>query len=348
MNPLPVIPSQLFNKIPIITTKNDTFHSMIEYTSLLMYYQNITPMSRCFLVIYRASQGFYYNWGGQVSLKKKIAWVTDSTAFVPDPIMDTHDIFIVPLEIIFEDGAYEDGIDLTPEQLYHKIVQANSTPKTSQPSVGKFVALYERLQEEYDCAIAVHLSSDLSGTYNASATAAKMVDFPVELVDSKLMSYPITSIILEGIELAEQGKDCQEIALSLREEYKKYENYILVGSLDQFYKGGRVSGLQYFIGNLLQIKPIFQIKDGLFDVYEKVRTEGKAVKRMLEQLDRAKQSYSVKHVQILHGNVLEKALELKETIKSKYSDVEVLIGPISSTIGAHAGMGTLALAWRNE
>jgi DegV family protein with EDD domain len=281
-------------------------------------------------------------------LKKKIAWVTDSTALIPDQIMDEHDIYIVPMEIIFEDGAYEDGIDLTPEQMYQKIVQSKSAPKTSQPSIGKFVALYERLKEEYECAIAVHVSSDLSGTYNASVNAAKLADFPVEAVDSKLMSYPITSMILKGIELAKQGKSYQEIAESLREDYKQFENYILVGSLDQFYKGGRMSGLQYFVGNLLQIKPIFQIKDGLFEVYEKVRTEGKAVKRMLDQLDRAKQNYSVKRVQILHGNVLEKALDLKETIKNKYSDVEVLVGPISSTIGAHAGMGTLALAWKNE
>ncbi len=293
------------------------------------------------------SQGFYDNGGGHVSLKKKIAWVTDSTAYVPDPIMQEHDIFIVPLDIIFEDGAYEDGIELSPEQLFQKIVQADTTPKTSQPSVGKFLALYERLQEEYDCAIAVHLSSDLSGTFNASATAAKMVEFPVEMVDSKLMSYPITSIILQGIAMSDQGKSHQEIAESLRGEYKNYENYILVGSLDQFYKGGRVSSLQYFFGNLLQIKPIFQIKDGLFDIYEKVRTEGKAIKRMLEQLDKAKQQHSVKHVQILHGNVPNKAIELRDTIQSRYSDVEVLIGPISSTIGAHAGMGTLALAWRN-
>ncbi|ATF11999.1 DegV family protein [Brevibacillus sp. HB1.1] len=281
-------------------------------------------------------------------MKKKIAWVTDSTALIPDHIMEEHDIYVVPLEIIFEDGTYEDGIDLAPEQLYQKIVQASYAPKTSQPSLGKFVTLYERLKEEYECAIAVHLSSDLSGTYNTSVMAAKMVDFPVEPVDSKLMSYPITSIILNGIEQAKEGKGYQEIAASLREEYKKFENYILVGSLDQFYKGGRMTGLQYFIGNLLQIKPIFQIKDGLFGVYEKVRTEGKAIKRMLEQLEKAKQTYTVKHVQILHGNVLDKALELKEKIQSKYSDVEVLVGPISSTIGAHAGMGTLALAWRNE
>lgn len=297
---------------------------------------------------YRADSGFYFYGGGHVSLKKKIAWVTDSTAFIPDSIMEEHDIYIVPLEIIFEDGTYEDGIDLTPEQLYQKIVQANYAPKTSQPSVGKFVALYEQLKEEYECAIAVHLSSELSGTYNASVNAAKLVDFPVEHVDSKLMSYPITSIILQGIELAQQGKNYREIAITLREEYKKIENYILVGSLDQFYKGGRMSGLQYYLGNLLQIKPIIRIKDGRFEIYEKVRTEGKAVKRMLEQLERANQNDSVKHLQILHGNVLEKALALKETITNMYPDVKVLIGPISSTIGAHAGKGTLALTWKNE
>lgn len=197
-------------------------------------------------------------------LKKKIAWVTDSTAFIPDPILEEHDIYIVPLEIIFEEETYEDGVDLTPEQLYQKITQADYAPKTSQPSIGKFVTLFEQLKEEYDCAIAVHLSSNLSGTYNASVNAAKMVDFPVEHVDSKLMSYPITAMILKGIELHRQGKDYREIAMTLREEYKMVENYIMVGSLDQFYKGGRMSGMQYFIGNLLQIKPIIQIKDGHF------------------------------------------------------------------------------------
>lgn len=281
-------------------------------------------------------------------MKKKIAWVTDSTAYVPEHCLQQHDIFIVPLDIIFEDGTYADGVDLTADQLYEKITQADHAPKTSQPPIGKFVSLYERLKEEYECAIAVHLSSDLSGTYNASINAARLVQFPVEPVDSKMLSYPITSMILKGIGLAGQGKGCQEIAEVLREEYKKIENYILVGSLDQFYKGGRMSGLQYFFGNLLQIKPIFQLKNGLFEVYEKVRTEGKAIKRMLEQLDLAKQTHTVKQVQILHGNVIEKALALKDSIKSKYSDLDVLIGPISSTIGAHAGMGTLALTWTNE
>jgi DegV family protein with EDD domain len=281
-------------------------------------------------------------------LKQRIAWITDSTAYVPDELRERHDIHIVPLDVIFEDGTYEDGFGLSPEQLYEKIDQAKTVPKTSQPSVGKFLKLYETLLEKYDCAIAVHLSSRLSGTYNASLNAAGMVDFPIEVVDSRIVSYPITTLILKGIELAERGVDFRDIAAVLREEAAKNENYIVIGSLSQLHKGGRLSSAQFFLGNLLQIKPIFCIRDGVVELFEKVRTESKAVKRILEQLEAARGKYRITEVQILHGNVLEKALELKESIKNKYQDIHVLIGPLSSVLGVHGGRGTLALTWTNE
>lgn len=281
-------------------------------------------------------------------MKKRIAWVTDSTAYVPDEIKEQHDVHIVPLDVIFEDGAYEDGLGLTPEMLYEKVQASRSVPKTSQPAIGKFVELYESLKEKYDCAIAVHLSSQLSGTYSTSRTAANMVDFPVEVVDSKITSYPITSIMLKGIKLAEQQMDFRNIASLLRDEYARIENYILVGSLQQLHKGGRLSSAQLLLGNLLQIRPIFRIREGVVELFEKVRTEGKAIKRMLEQLELARSMHRVTSVQILHGNVLEKALELKDTITKKYEDIEVIIGPLSSVLGVHGGQGTIALTWTNE
>lgn len=281
-------------------------------------------------------------------MKKRIAWVTDSTAYVPDEIKEQHDVHIVPLDVIFEDGAYEDGLGLTPEMLYEKVQASRSVPKTSQPAIGKFVELYESLKETYDCAIAVHLSSQLSGTYSTSRTAANMVDFPVEVVDSKITSYPITSIMLKGIKLAEQQMDFRNIASLLRDEYARIENYILVGSLQQLHKGGRLSSAQLLLGNLLQIRPIFRIREGVVELFEKVRTEGKAIKRMLEQLELARSMHRVTSVQILHGNVLEKALELKDTITKKYEDIEVIIGPLSSVLGVHGGQGTIALTWTNE
>lgn len=281
-------------------------------------------------------------------MKKQIAWVTDSTAYIPADLREKHDIYVVPLEIIFTDGTYRDGIDMTPEQMYEKIENTREVPKTSQPSLGKFVELYETLKQKYDCAIAVHVSSKLSGTLNASQSAATMAEFPVEVVDSKTMSYPITHMILQGMEMAKKGTSSVEIAKSLRHVADKAESYILLGSLDQFYRGGRMNGVQFFVGNLLQIKPIIRIRDGIFEVYEKIRTENKAIVRMLDRLDQAMQKQSIKNVQILHGNVLEKAQALKKRIKEKYHDLEVIIGPISSTIGAHAGQGTVALSWINE
>ncbi|RAP24778.1 hypothetical protein C2W64_02785 [Brevibacillus laterosporus] len=281
-------------------------------------------------------------------MKKQIAWVTDSTAYIPADLREKHDIYVVPLEIIFTDGTYRDGIDMTPKQMYEKIENTREVPKTSQPSLGKFVELYETLKQKYDCAIAVHVSSKLSGTLNASQSAATMAEFPVEVVDSKTMSYPITHMILQGMEMAKKGTSPVEIAKSLRHVADKAESYILLGSLDQFYRGGRMNGVQFFVGNLLQIKPIIRIRDGIFEVYEKIRTENKAIVRMLDQLDQAMQKQTIKDVQILHGNVLEKAQALKKRINEKYHDLEVIIGPISSTIGAHAGQGTVALSWINE
>ncbi|MCR8965322.1 DegV family protein [Brevibacillus halotolerans] len=281
-------------------------------------------------------------------MKKQIAWVTDSTAYIPADLREKHDIYVVPLEIIFSDGTYRDGLDMKPEQLYEKIEKTQEVPKTSQPSLGNFVELYETLKQKYDCAIAVHVSSKLSGTLNASQSAAKLAEFPVEVVDSKTMSYPITHMILQGMKMAKTGASPEKIASSLRLIAEKTESYILLGSLDQFYRGGRMNGVQFFMGNLLQIKPILRIRDGIFEVYEKIRTENKAIVRMLAQLDQAMQKQQIKNVQILHGNVMEKAQALKKRIKEKYQDVEVMIGPISSTIGVHAGQGTIALSWINE
>jgi len=281
-------------------------------------------------------------------LKKRIAWVTDSTAYVPDDIKEKHDIYIVPLDIVFEDGVYADGIGLTPEELYEKVHAAKTVPKTSQPAIGKFVELYESLKETYDAAIAVHLSSRLSGTYSTSCAAAGMVDFPVEVVDSKITSYPMTAILLKGMKLAEQHMDVHSIAAILREEYRRIENYIMVGSLQQLHKGGRLSNAQFLLGNLLQIKPILQIREGMVELFEKVRTEGKAIKRILDQLDQARSTHRITSVQILHGNVLDKALELKDRITETYHDLEVIVGPLSSVLGVHGGQGTLALTWINE
>ena len=280
---------------------------------------------------------------------KKIAWITDSTAYTTDELRQHPDVYVIPLSITFGDETFEDGIDLTTDQLYNKIVSSKEIPKTSQPSAGRFAELFERLKENYESAVAVHISSKLSGTINSCLSGAELANFPVEAVDSKSMSYAITTLIKKGMDLAESGLSSREIANFLQKDAAKSENYFLLGSLDQFYKGGRMSGTAYLLGSLLNIKPIIRINNhGEFELFEKVRSEKKAVKRMLELLSDSYHKHSISQVQILHGNVYEKAKELGNEIKALFPKLDIFIGEISSTIASHSGEGTLATLWHNE
>lgn len=281
--------------------------------------------------------------------KKKIAWITDSTVYLTKELSNHPDVYVVPMVIIFGEEELEDGINLTTDELYRRIKENKQLPKTSQPSNGKFAELFEKLKDEYDNAIAVHISGKLSGTLASCQAGSEIADFPVETVDSKSMSYSITTLLNRGLQLASTGMDYKTIATKLRERSEKSERYMLLGNLDQFYKGGRMTGTSYLLGNILQIKPIIKInKQGEFELFEKVRSEKKANKRILEIFGEFYAKYTINEVQIMHGNVFDKAIMFEQELKSKYPELDVVMGEISSTIAVHAGEGTVALIWENE
>ncbi|MDP4163655.1 MAG: DegV family protein [Bacillota bacterium] len=281
--------------------------------------------------------------------KKKIAWITDSTAYMTQDLLNNPDVYVVPLDIIFGNEAFKDGIDLNTEELYSRIRKEKEIPKTSQPSSGMFAELFNKLKLEYDGAIAIHISSKFSGTLSTCKGASEMTDFPVETIDSKSMGYAITSLLNMGIEMAGKEMPRIEIASRLREEVENLENYVLLGSLDQFYKGGRMSGTQFLLGSILQIKPIIRMnRNGEFELFEKIRSEKKAIKRLLELFDENYQQYHISELQILHGNVPEKAKELENTVKKMYPNLHIVIAEISSTIAAHSGEGTFAIQFHKE
>lgn len=282
-------------------------------------------------------------------MKKEIAWITDSTAFITEELKNNPDVYVLPLQINFGKESFEDGVDLNTDQLYERINKLKEVPTTSQPSVGKFVELFEKLKSKYDKAIAVHISSELSGTIASCKAASEIAEFEVGIVDSKSMSYAITTLINKGMEFAKKKMSFENIRARLQDEAQNSENYILLGSLDQFYKGGRMSGTQYLLGSLLQIKPIIQIAtDGKFHVFEKVRSDARAVRRMIELFSESYNTNKINQLQIMHGNIHAKALELKEEVLKLIPNLDIFIGEISSTIGVHAGEGTLAMIWHKE
>ena len=280
-------------------------------------------------------------------MKKPIAWVIDTTGYVTEEMKAHPDVYVVPLNIHFGNEEFIDGVDLTQAQLYERIKSAPEFPKTSQPSAGKFAELYAKLKEEYECAIAVHASAKMSGTIASSTAGADMSDFKVYAVDSLALSYGLTGLMERGWELQKEGLEAEGIAKKLENEVSDFRNYILIGNLTQLYKGGRMSGAQYYIGSLLQVKPIVQINpEGELKPIDKVRSHKKAVKYLVDHALKDHEEYGVEIFQIMHGNTPDEAENLKREVLKVIPEAQILIGDLSSSLAVHAGEGTLAFMWR--
>ncbi|WP_342508307.1 DegV family protein [Sporosarcina sp. FSL K6-2383] len=277
--------------------------------------------------------------------KKPLAWIVDSTAYVSEELKQHPDFFSVPLNIHFGEKQFVDGVDLNPEQLYAKIKNAEDFPKTSQPSAGEFSERFKVIAEQYEQAIAIHVSSKLSGTLTSSTAGAELAEFPVTFIDSMALSYGITGLIERGMELYDNGASVSDIKAELEKMAGTLQNFILIGQLDQLYKGGRMSGVQFFLGSLLKVKPIVQISsEGELLAIDKVRSEKKALQYLVDKVVASKHT-NKKSVYLMHGNVLDQATHLKNLITEQVPDLDVKIGDISSVLAVHAGEGTLAVLW---
>lgn len=276
----------------------------------------------------------------------KIAWVTDSTAYLEEALISHPDVYTIPITILLDDEEYLE-VDLTPAELYSRLKTLKTPPKTSQPSIGAFKDLYEELGKDYDVIFSVHISSKLSGTASSSEQAAQLVDAKVITIDSKILTYPLTRIVKKGLELAESGMEVEEIKARLEALRVTNETYVLIGSLEQLHRSGRMSGLQFFLGSMLNVIPIIAIEDGALNAKEKVRSERKAKDKIIKLLKSAHEKKPVKEAYLLYGFHENEALKWKEELLIDFPDIEFQAYPLGAAIGVHAGENTLGISWFN-
>ena len=269
----------------------------------------------------------------------KIAWITDSTSSLSLSEAEKLNITVFSTEVIFGQNTFLDGVNLSPQEFYNKLNNTKELPTTSQPSIGLMTEKYKELKEDYDIGIAVHVSSALSGTLSSSKTAAEMAGFPLLTIDSKGAGPILISLIEKGRELIEKGIDIDETVRILNQYSDRVRGLILVGSLEQLHRGGRVSGAGLVIGNLLQVKPILELKNGSLVPKEKVRTLKKAEKRVLELFNESRRSVH-EPVHIVHSEEESKSMEWASVI-----DGDTSICVLSPSIGVHVGSGTIGIIW---
>jgi DegV family protein with EDD domain len=277
----------------------------------------------------------------------KTAWVTDSTAFLDDELKNHPDLYTIPLTILLDGEEFADGIDLTAAELYARLKDLKSPPKTSQPAVGIFKQLYEELSKDYDQIVAVLISGKLSGTVSSSEQAAKLVDIPVTTFDSNILTAPMTALLKKGMQLVEAGNSIESVIDQLETLKTTNETYVLIGSLEQLHRSGRMSGLQFFLGSMLNVKPIISIEDGALNTKEKVRSDKKAKEKILDYLKSSYEKHEFKEVYILYGLHQGPANEWKAEIEKLYSELNVICCPLGAVIGVHAGENTLGISWHH-
>ncbi|MFC0559278.1 DegV family protein [Halalkalibacter alkalisediminis] len=283
-------------------------------------------------------------------MNKKVAIVTDSTAYIPVEIRKDLQIEMVPLNVIFGEESFQEELDLTTDQFYKKMETAEELPKTSQPAIGQFVELFEQLAKKgYEQVVTIHLSSQISGTYQSALSAGDMVEgIEVFGFDTEVSCAPQAYYVLEAARSAEAGADANEILEKLAFMKKTAKAYFMVDNLNHLHRGGRLSGAQLVVGSLLKIKPILHFEEGSIVPFEKVRTEKKALARLLELLEQDVSQGGNYYATVIHANRLDGAEQLAQTINERFPHVEVDISYFGPVIGTHLGAGSLGLSWQKQ
>ena len=277
---------------------------------------------------------------------KKIAWITDTAAQLDDAFIHKHNVHILPHGVVFSDESYRESINLTQEEFYHKLHLSKASPKTSQPAIGEMLSLYEKLQlEGYDFAIALHVSSGLSGTFDSAQAASKMTDFKVYPVDSKIGSFPMVKMIEIGNELFANDKDVEEVVATINEITSKSKLSFIPASLNQLHKSGRVSGTQTLLSNLLNIKVIISFENGKPVMKEKVRSIKRAKNNVTSLLRADMDKGTVPEVAVINCNNARDAEIWKNELLQEFPTLKVQVISLSVCVGVHAGAGTTGLSW---
>ncbi|HFR3411417.1 DegV family protein [Streptococcus suis] len=274
----------------------------------------------------------------------KLAVITDSSAVLQPTTLANKDVFVLPIPVTIDEESFVEGQNLTAEEFYQKMAASEDLPKTSQPSLLELEEILTALQANgYTHAVGLFLSSGISGFYqNIQYLADEFEGLTIAFPDSKITSAPLGMMVENVLKWAAAGQSFEEICAKLDQQIAQTSAFIMVDDLDHLFKGGRLSNAAAILGNLLSIKPILYFTaEGKIEVYEKVRTEKKAVKRLLEILQE-KTSDGNYQLAIIHANCPEKADSFKEQLEQAGVTSQLPIVSFGSVIGTHLGEGAIA------
>ncbi len=269
--------------------------------------------------------------------------VTDSTSDIPAEVARELEIAVVPLYLHFGNEVYQDGVDLSADEFFHKLVTAPELPKTSAPSAGAFMETYERLATETNEIISIHISTKLSATYNAASLGKRGMEAPcrVEVVDSLSASIGLGLLAITAAKAALAGANLGEITATISQAIPRTYYFGMLDTLEYLYKGGRIGKAQAFLGSMLNVKPLLTLRDGEAYPLERVRGRPKALAKLCELVEKF---HHVKEMAIAHTTTSEELEALAIRLSSLFPADQTYKSRCGATMGTYLGPGALTVA----
>jgi DegV family protein with EDD domain len=272
--------------------------------------------------------------------------ITDSTSDISLEQAKQLGVTIVPLKVIFEDKEYKEGIEITIDGFYEKLVKAEKLPTTSQPSPDDFLCHFNEAKGVGDSVVVILIAGKLSGTLQSATIAKDMADYKeIYIVDSLTAITGLRLLVEHAVKLSKEGRSAAQISKTIEGLKDRIVLLAMVDTLEYLHKGGRLSKSSAIIGSLLNFKPIITLKNGAIGVVGKERGSNKGIAKILKTIEEfgvMDQSFP-----IYFGYTAEdsKTLLLKEKVVEKYELKETQVYPVGCVVGTHVGPGACVLTY---
>ncbi|MHC0429879.1 DegV family protein [Streptomyces sp. O3] len=276
-------------------------------------------------------------------MSRHVAIVTDSTAYLPQRAMERHGITAVPLTVVVDGQAMAEGTEISARSLAQAL-QKRRPVTTSRPSPEVFAETYRAAAEAgAESVISLHLSAELSGTYDAAVWAAKDAPVPVRVVDTGMIAMAQGFCALAAAETAEAGGTVDEAVAAAEKRAASTSAYFYVDTLDYLRRGGRIGAARALLGSALAVKPLLALDGGRIEPLEKVRTAAKAIAR-LEEIAVKRAGASTVDIAVHHLAAQERASALADRLRERVPGLaELHVSEVGAVIGAHTGPGLLGV-----
>ncbi|MBN1191399.1 MAG: DegV family protein [Dehalococcoidales bacterium] len=269
--------------------------------------------------------------------------ITDSMADLPVDLIKKHNITVIPVNVLFGMDCYRDGVDMTTEQFYDKLVASKTIPTTAVPSLGTFVDIFKKVLEEADELLVLTISHKLSGTYDTACRAAEMVKSskPIKVIDTLHVIMGEGLVTITAAIAAQTGAKLDDLVKLVNNSIPRIEERMAFDTLDYLKKGGRIGSAQAFLGSILKLNPVLRLRNGEVFPISRERSRAKAIESLYNFV---LEFSNVEAIAVEDATTPEEADKLARRLKLMYPDAPIYRSKVGAVMGTHVGPRIIAVS----